>query len=182
MVQHAALAPHDHRGRGHRGLPPGARRARPVRRDAGARLAFPERYEGEADRRRKECARLLYDAVGITWGDRRASAEQTAKNFTFFGAPDVAVVTTDGALGPYGALDCGFYVQTFLLAAASLGLGAVPQAALAAHSPFVRAHLGLPADRPVVCGISFGWPNPDHPANDVRPPRQAVAETATWVT
>jgi nitroreductase len=144
-------------------------------------IPFPQRYEGAADRRRKACARQLYEAVGVTWGDRAASAEQTARNFTFFGAPHVAIITTDGALGSYGVLDCGFYAQTFLLAAQSLGLGAIPQAALAAYSPFVREHLGLAEDRPVVCGISFGWPDPAHPANDFRTPREAAADTVTWV-
>ena len=50
------------------------------------------------------------------------------------------------------------YVQTFLLAAQSLGLGAIPQAALAAYAPFIRDFFGLPHNRLIVCGVSFGWP------------------------
>jgi nitroreductase len=117
---------------------------------------FPARYEGEYDRRRKECAWQLYESVGVARGDRVASARQTAKNFAFFGAPHVAIVTTESALGPYRAVDCGLYLGTFVLAAQSLG--AIPQAALAGHAPFIRTYFGLPESRLVVCGISFGYP------------------------
>ena len=92
---------------------------------------------------------------------RSASAEQAAKNFELFGAPHVAIVTTETALGVYGAVACGLYVQSFLLAAQSLGVGAIPQAALAIDSTFVREYFDLPDTRRVVCGISFGWPAPD---------------------
>lgn len=144
-------------------------------------FAFPTRYEGEFDRRRKETAWQLYEAVGITYGDRVASAKQTAKNFELFGAPHVAVVTTEAALGVYGAVDCGLYVESFLLAAQANGVGAIPQAALAAYAPFIRDYFGLPATRRIVCGISFGYPDHEHPANNFRTNRRAVEDTVTWV-
>ncbi|MEJ8279462.1 nitroreductase [Pseudonocardia spirodelae] len=141
---------------------------------------FPERYEGEYDLRRKECAWQLYEAVGIARGDRAASGRQTARNFEFFGAPHVALVTTEAALGTYGAVDCGLYVQSFLLAAESLGLGAIPQAALAAYAPFIRSYFGLPETRRVVCGISFGRPDREAAANNFRTHRRPVEDTVTW--
>jgi nitroreductase len=143
-------------------------------------FAFPASYTGRYRERRLECAIQLYDSVGVPRGDRAASARQTAKNFEFFGAPHVAVITTEAELGAYGAVDCGLYVQTFLLAAQSLGLGAIPQAALAAHAPFIREFFGLPDNRLVVCGISFGRPDPGHPANAFRTNRVAVEETVQW--
>ena len=89
---------------------------------------LPARYSGRYLQRRMECAYQLYDRVGIAMGDRAALAKQAAKNFELFGAPHAAVITTEAELGVYGAIDCGLYVQSFLLAAQSLGLGAVPQA------------------------------------------------------
>ncbi|MCG7207398.1 nitroreductase [Streptomyces arenae] len=144
-------------------------------------FAFPQRYTGAYRERRKEVALQLYESVGIARGDREASAAQTAKNFEFFGAPHVAVITTDADLGVYGAVDCGLYVQSFLLAAHSLGLGAVPQAALASYAPVVREFFALPESRRVVCGISFGRPDADHPANGFRAPRESAASAVTWV-
>ena len=141
---------------------------------------FPREYVGEYRARRLDTALALYDGVGITRGDRAASAEQTMKNFDLFGAPHVAVITTDEALGVYGAVDCGLYVNTFLLAAQSLGLGAIPQAALAGSAPYLREFFDLPEGRKVVCAISFGYPDEDHAANSFRTTRAEIADVAAW--
>jgi nitroreductase len=144
-------------------------------------LPFPASYDGPYRDRRREAARRLYEAVGVTWGDREASARQTALNFELFGAPHLAVVTTDAGLGTYGAIDCGLYVQTFLMAAEALGLGTIPQAAIALRSKTVRRTLGLTPDRLVVCGISFGYPDTAHPATDVRTDRAELADVVTYL-
>ncbi|MBM4569517.1 nitroreductase, partial [Rhodococcus hoagii] len=99
-----------------------------------------------------------------------------------FGAPHVAIVTTDAALGVYGAVDCGLYVNTFLLAAQSLGVASIPQAALAGSAPYLRSFLDLPEDRKVVCAISFGYADESHPANGFRTTRADIASVATWVS
>ncbi len=140
---------------------------------------FPERYSGVHQERRRECAWQLYEAVDVRKGDREASARQAAENFRFFGAPNVAILTTDTELGVYGAVDCGVYVAHFLLAAQSLGLGAIAQAALASHSDFLRERLALPADRKIVLGISFGYPDHDHRANGFRTHRADPASVVT---
>jgi nitroreductase len=142
---------------------------------------FPEQYSGVHLDRRRECGFQLYESVGIAKGDRAASARQAAKNFELFGAPHAAIVTTEAELGVYGAVDCGLFVQTFLLAAQSLGLGAIPQAALAAYAPFMREYFDLPENRLIVCGISFGWPEHRHPVNRFRTRRAAVEEITRWI-
>jgi nitroreductase len=122
----------------------------------------------------------LYDAVGVARGDREASSRQARENFRFFGAPHVAIVTADSALGTYGTMDCGAYVTTFLLAAASHGVASIAQAALAAYSPFVRTHFDIPEDRVIVCGISFGYEDRAHPANRFSTTRAALDEVVDW--
>jgi nitroreductase len=144
-------------------------------------LPFPREYREPYKQRRREAAWNLYDSVGVARGDRAGSARQSMLNFSFFGAPHVAIVTTDEALGPYGAVDCGLYVGTFLLAAQAFGVAAVPQGALAEHSGFIRSYLGLSDRRLVVCGISFGFEDPDHPANRFRTERAAIHEVATFL-
>ena len=144
-------------------------------------IAFPDAYLGVYSERRRECALRLYTAVGVTWGDRVASARQTRENFRFFGAPHLAIVTTDASLGTYGAVDCGAYVSSFMLAARSLGVASIAQAALAAYSPFWHEHLGVGEDRKVVCGISFGIEDELHSANAFRTSRAQSGEVVTWV-
>lgn len=139
-------------------------------------LPAPERYEGVYADRRRASGYALYSALGIERSDRDARARQMLENFRFFGAPHVAVITTDAGLGTYGAVDCGGYVATFLAAASSLGVATCAQAALALYSDGVREHLGLVDDRLVVCGIAFGYADADHPANAFRTERADLAD------
>jgi len=141
---------------------------------------FPREYRGVYLERRRESGFQLYNSLGIPRGDKAGYARQTLENFNFFGAPHVAIVHTDEALGVYGAIDCGGYVTSFMLAALALGVATVPQAALAFHSDVVRDYFGLGEDRRVVCGISFGYPDRAHKANSYRTSRAAIADTARF--
>jgi nitroreductase len=144
-------------------------------------FAFPREYRGVYLERRRECGFQLYDSVGIARGDREASARQGMENYRLFGAPHAMIVTTEEALGVYGVLDCGAWVNNFMLAARSLGVASIAQAALGAHSRFVRPYFGLPEDRQIVCGISFGYEDAAHPVNRFRTSRAAVDSVVTWV-
>jgi nitroreductase len=144
-------------------------------------FSFPREYRGVYLERRRESGFQLYNTLGIARGDRAAYARQALENFNFFGAPHVAIIHSDEALGIYGAIDCGAYVGNFLLAAQALGLGAIPQAALAHHSGLIRRHFGLGDDRRVVCGISFGFPDRDHKINSYRTSRAGIPDAATFV-
>jgi nitroreductase len=143
-------------------------------------FAWPARYEGVYQERRRECGFSLYESVGVARGDRAASARQALENFRLFGAPHVAIVTTDATLATYGAIDCGGYVGNFMLAARSLGVATIAQAALSSWPDVVREQLGLPRDRLVVCGISFGFEDAAHPANQFRTTRASLENVVQW--
>ena len=142
---------------------------------------FPREYLGVYLERRRESGFQLYNTLGIVRGDKAAYARQALENYNFFGAPHVAVIHTDEALGIYGAIDCGAYVGNFMLAAQALGLGTIPQAALARHSGLIRRHFKLADDRRVVCGISFGYADHAHKVNSYRTSRASVADTVTFI-
>jgi nitroreductase len=144
-------------------------------------FAFPQEYQGKYLERRRDAGFRLYNAVGIGRADNQAKVQQSLENFRFFGAPHVAVISTDSKLGPYGAVDCGAYVANFLLCAHAAGIATIPQAAIAHHSDFVRQYLEIPDDRLVVCGISFGYADPAHPANAVRTGRASVEEAVSFM-
>ena len=148
---------------------------------SGSDFDFPAGYSGVYRERRRESGWQLYDAVGVVKGDREASALQMLRNFEFFGAPHAAIITTDAELGVYGAIDCGLYIESFLLAAQALGLGACAQAALAAGSPFLHEYFDIPETRKVVCGIAFGYADPDHPTATYRTSRASLDEVVTFV-
>ncbi|WP_232492448.1 nitroreductase [Novosphingobium kaempferiae] len=145
-------------------------------------FAFPVVYRGVYKERQREVGRQLYESVGITRGDREASGRQALQNFRLFDAPHALIVTSERDLGTYGAIDTGIYVGNLLLAAQSLGLGIVPQAALAGYAPLIREYFNIPENRLVVLGASFGYPDLDHPANSFRSRRACVEDVVDWVT
>ncbi|MBR0898902.1 nitroreductase [Bradyrhizobium tropiciagri] len=141
----------------------------------------PREYLGVYLDRRRESGFQLYNALGIARGDKVRYHEQMLENYRFFGAPHLAVITTDEALGTYGAVDCGAYVGNFMLAATACGLGTVAQAAIARFPSVLRRELSLQEDRRVVCGISFGYPDLEHPANSYRTSRANVGDVVQWI-
>jgi len=142
---------------------------------------FPQEYHGVYLDRRRECGFQLYESVGVLRGDRAGATKQALENYRFFGAPHAAIVTTEASLGVYGVLDCGAYVANFMLAAHSLGVASIPQASLAAYPQFVREYFGLPKNRLIVCGISFGIADQNQPVNKFRTRRANEEEAVTWI-
>jgi nitroreductase len=147
----------------------------------GPDLPFPPGYAGVYDERRKEVGWQLYEAVGVVRGDREGSGREMLRNFEFFGAPHAAILTTERDLGVYGAIDCGLYVNAFLLAAESLGIATCAQAAIAMHGPLLRERFGLPDNRQVICGIAFGYADPDHPSAAFTSRRAPLDDVVTFV-
>jgi nitroreductase len=145
-------------------------------------IPFPTRYSGIADQRRKAVGKQLYDAVGISRDDRVGAARQALENFRFFGAPHVLLIHVHKELGTYGAVDCGLYLGTLLLAAESLGISMIPQAALASYPILVREHFAIPDGMNCLAGASFGYAERNHPANSFRAPRATVQEAVTWIS
>jgi nitroreductase len=144
-------------------------------------IAPPLEYRGVYQERRRECGFQLYESVGIAHGDRQSSMRQALENFKFFGAPHVAIITTEKLLGTYGAVDCGAYVNNFMLAARSLGVASIAQAAIAMRSKLLHEWFQIPAERQVICGISFGYEDKAHPANGFRTTRAPVKQAVQWV-
>ncbi len=143
-------------------------------------LPFPTSYSGVYQDRRRACGWALYEAVGVEKGDRAGSARQMMENFSLFGAPHCAIISSPTELGPYGAMDCGGFVTAFTLAAQALGIATIPQAAVASYGPFLHRYFDIPDDRLILCAISFGYPDTQHPANTFRTDRAGLDEVVTW--
>ena len=144
-------------------------------------LDWPKEYKGIYQMRRRECGWDLYRAVGVEKGDREGSARQSQENFRGFGAPHLAIVTSEALLGTHGVMDCGAWVSNFMLAATALGVASIAQAAIASWPDLLRKHVDIADDRRIVCGISFGFEDAEHPANSFRTTRAPVDEVAFWV-
>lgn len=143
-------------------------------------LPFPSGYSDEYKDRRRTCGWQLYEAVGVEKGDRAGSAAQMMRNFDLFDAPHCAIVSSPAELGPYGAMDSGGFVTAFTLAAQAHGVATIAQAAVASYSPFLHRYFDIPDNRLVLCAISFGYADTDHPANAFRTTRAPLNEVIDW--
>lgn len=153
--------------------------AQSAHRATGAELEWPT-YSGVYKERQREVGWQLYEACGIAAGDRVGSGAQALENFRLFGAPHALIVTSERDLGVYGYVDCGIYIANLLLAAEALGLGIIPQAALALYSPLVRDHFNIPDNRTILIGASLGFKDVGHAANQFRSRRASPDTAIQW--
>jgi nitroreductase len=107
--------------------------------------------------RRREFGNLFYGSLGVAQADMEARANQTAKNYSFFGAPVGLIVTIDRRLEIGSWLDLGMFVQNVMLAAGGRGLHSCPQETFSKYHRILRALLSIPEEQMVVCGISIGF-------------------------
>ena len=144
-------------------------------------IPFPASYEGAYGRRRREAGIALYTSAGIDREDKAGAARQMRDNYRLFGAPHVAILTTEAELGTYGALDCGIYLANLMALMQARGIASIAQGALARFSPFIHEFFGIPGNRRVLCGLSFGYADETAPVNQFRTTRDATDTAVRWV-
>ena len=130
------------------------------------------------NRRRIKCAEDLYGTIGIPRENKMARLMQFARNFDFYGAPVGMILSIDRTMEQGQWADVGMFLQSILLLAHERGLSACPQAAWAAMHKTVRAHLSLPEDLIVFCGISLGYADLSQPINGLVTGRASFEEIA----
>lgn len=141
---------------------------------------YPEPWREPYLARRRRVGAGLYGLLGIAKGDQEAMTRQHARNYEFFGAPVGLFVTVPRDFPVGGWLDTGMFIQTLLIAARGLGLDTCPQQSFAKFHRIVRAHLDIPEEETLVCGISLGHADPDASANALKTERVPVSEFAKF--
>lgn len=130
---------------------------------------------------RQELGALVYGAMGIARHDAEARRLAQLRNWEFFRAPVGAVVCMHRDLGLVDALGVGMFLQTLLLALTERGLGTCVQVSIAAYPEILRAHLGIPDELTVLCGLAIGYPDPAFGGNGVVVPRNPVEENVVFL-
>lgn len=134
-------------------------------------------YEGQHRERQFGSANALYGALGIERADKKARQMAMIRNWQFFDAPHAVFFTMDKYLDIMGAVDMGIYAQTLSLLMHEQGISSCMQGALGQFPDPVRQVLGLPEERGILFGMSFGYADEEAPANKTRTDREAL-ETA----
>lgn len=141
-------------------------------------LVYPEPY----DDFRKKCGGALYRAMGIARQDKASRYDAWLRNYEFFGAPHLVVVSRDKRLGEYATLDVGVWLGTLLLAAQSLGVQTCPMASVAGYPGPLRELLEIPEDEVILFGLALGKADPSVSANAARTGREPVAANLRRIT
>lgn len=141
---------------------------------------FPNPMPAHLKSRQREAGFALYHALGIERRDLEGRRAQFKKNYRFFDAPVGIVVTIERSMGKGCFMDLGMALQNLFLAVEAQGLAACGIGALANYADVVHAHLELPEQELVVCGIALGHPDPDAPENLFRTSRLPLGDFATF--
>jgi nitroreductase len=131
--------------------------------------------------RRRKVGFDLYQLLGVAKGDRAASWVVAGRNFEFFGAPVGLIFTIDKSLQHGSWLDYGIFLQSLMLAANDVGLGACAQAAWRHYHDIIRPLCGIPENEIIVCGMSLGYADMDAPANQLVTEREPVESFARFL-
>jgi nitroreductase len=131
--------------------------------------------------RRKAFGDSLYRrTLGLDAGDTAARMAHHRRNYDFFGAPVGMILTVSRHPLASGLVDAGLFLQAVMLAARQAGLDTCAQASFLDLYPVLRRHLRIADDQIVVCGLSLGYADRDHPLSHLRTARQPVAGFATF--
>ena len=133
---------------------------------------WPTQYVGQYAQRRRQCGYQLYESIGIQKEDKKRRKEQMMLNYKFFGAPHVAIVTSESDLGPYGSMDCGGFIATFTIVAQAKGIATIAQASITGYAQTIRKYFQIPKNRLIQTAISFGYSDDLHPVNHFRTERE----------
>ena len=133
---------------------------------------WPTQYVGQYAQRRRQCGYQLYESIGIQKEDKKRRKEQMMLNYKFFGAPHVAIVTSESDLGPYGSMDCGGFIASFTIVAQAKGIATIAQASITGYAQTIRKYFQIPKNRLIQTAISFGYSDDLHPINHFRTERE----------
>ena len=133
---------------------------------------WPTQYVGQYAQRRRQCGYQLYESIGIQKDDKKRRKEQMMLNYKFFGAPHVAIVTSESDLGPYGSMDCGGFIASFTIVAQAKGIATIAQASVTGYAQTIRKYFQIPKNRLIQTAISFGYSDDLNPINHFRTERE----------
>lgn len=141
--------------------------------------AMPNPVPPDCAARQEEFGRRYYSVLGIDRIDMAARSRQTARNYVFFDAPVGLIFTIDSTLTKHSWLDCGIFLQNFMLAAQARGLATCPQVSFVQYQSVIADQLQLKPNLSVVCGLSLGYAY-DAPLNRMQMPREPIEKFVTW--
>jgi len=141
---------------------------------------YPGKFDGEYRTRQVECAVAMYSAMSIARDDSAGRARASLRNFKLFDAPHVAFIGMHQAFGTTVGLDVGMYAQSLMLAMHAHGIASCAQGSMRYYPDVVREEFPGNDDIRILFGISFGYEDPEVPANATRTTREGIEASVTF--
>ncbi|MEX0604520.1 MAG: nitroreductase [Marinobacter sp.] len=143
-------------------------------------FGYVSKFEGEYRKRQVDCAVALYNEMGIARDDKAGRLRAVRRNFEFFDAPHILFLGMDRRFGSTIALDVGIYAQTLILAMNAFGVSSCAMGSMRAYPDLVREAFSLDEQTGILLGISFGYEDPDVPANRTQTTREPLSDTVMF--
>lgn len=134
-------------------------------------------YIDQYKARRIGSAVTLFEATGVGRNDKQAREASFLRNFELFDAPHAAFFFMPRYFGLREASDVGMYAQTLMLALTAHGLGSCAQGAISHYAGAIKRELDVSDDLICLFGLSFGYPDDDHPSTAAITDRAPLSET-----
>lgn len=130
--------------------------------------------------RRFDLGEQMYSLLEIPREDKAARLQWVSGNFGFWGAPVGIFFAIDRRMGHGQWTHLGMFMQSLALLATERGLSSCFQEAWAMLRKTLHAHLEVPADEVIYCGMALGHADSEHPVNALRSKRAPVTEIAEF--
>lgn len=123
----------------------------------------------------------MYGAMGISRDAADQRAEFTRSNKLSFGAPVLLLSHFPKLMKEPQWSDVGMWMQTIMLLLREEGLDSCPQEFMGVYGRTIKAHLGMPDDTLLFCGLAIGWRDETAPVNDFMRERVPLEEQVTFL-
>jgi nitroreductase len=143
-------------------------------------MIFPNPLGDTFNARRRKCGEDLYAAIKVPREDKAGRDLQFSRNYEFFGAPVGMIFAIDRQFGHAQWVHMGMFIQTVMLLAQEAGLTTCAQEAWAGMHKTVSAHLGLPPELMVYCGMAVGYADTTHAINGFVTDRMPLDDLAKF--
>lgn len=140
-------------------------------------VPLTDNYVDQYKARRIGSAVALFEATGVGRHDADARQASFLRNYQLFDAPHAAFFFMPRYFGLREAADIGMYAQTLMLALTAHGLGSCAQGAISHYKGVLTRELGVADDLICLFGLSFGYPDDNHPSTAAITDRAPLSDT-----
>lgn len=132
-------------------------------------------------KRKQELGASMYGALGIKRDDTESRRNFVVENLKSYGAPALLVIYFPKMMEAPQWSDVGMWLQSVMLLLREEGLDSCPQELLGWYGRTIKAHLGLPDDYIVFCGLTIGKSDSEAPINTFERPRVPLSDQVKFV-